>query len=94
MKHFGSVGWDEIFRVLSFIRYIFLPKLAVALAGLEHVGQALGDEEVSIQNVEAQAARLGQVKVAIVGSVAEVAGGDDELWIIALGVPFGEQMIP
>ena len=30
----------------------------------------------------------------IIGSIAEVAGGDDELRIVALGVTFGQQVIP
>ena len=59
-----------------------------------HVGQALGDQEVAVQNIEAQAARLGKVEVAVVGGVAEIAGGDDKFRIIPLWMTFGQQVIP
>ena len=73
---------------------VLLPKLTVALSRFEHVRQALGDQEGAIQDIEAQAAFFRQVKVAVVGGVAKVAGGDDIFGIVALGVTFGQQVVP
>ena len=70
------------------------PEFVIALPSLQHIGQALGDQERAIQDIETQAALFSQVKVAVVGGVAEVAGGDDIFGIVAFGVTFGQQVVP
>lgn len=70
------------------------PEFVIALPSLQHIGQALGNQERAIQDIETQAALFSQVEVAVVGGVAEVAGGDNVLGIVALWMTFGQQVIP
>jgi hypothetical protein len=59
-----------------------------------HKGQSLCNEFVWSQSVELHSALLSQVKVPVVCRVAELAGSDDELQFVSVGMSLGKEMVP